>query len=88
MSTSFPPATNATVDPSHDEITPWARELWTEAGQPEGRDDEFWFEGEQRLLVLRQVPKASAVRLTTPAPPVTRAHGAKNATLEKARRPC
>ncbi len=86
MSTSLPSATNATVAPSHDEIAQCARELWTEAGHPEGRDDEFWYEGEQRLLAARQVPNVSAVMVATLAQPVTRATSANEATPEKVRR--
>jgi hypothetical protein len=32
-----------------DEVRARAYKLWDEAGKPEGRIDEFWYEAEQRL---------------------------------------
>lgn len=37
----------------HEEITARARQLWQEAGSPEGRDLEFWLGAEQALHVDR-----------------------------------
>lgn len=34
---------------SDDQIRDRARVLWDEAGQPENRDMEFWFQAEQQL---------------------------------------
>ena len=42
--------------PSHDEIAQCARELWTESGQPEGRDQAIWIEAERRLISERRLP--------------------------------
>jgi Protein of unknown function (DUF2934) len=46
---------------SHDEIAQCARELWTESGQPEGRDQAIWFEAERRLVSERRAPLKPAV---------------------------
>jgi hypothetical protein len=86
MSTSLPSSTNPTVAPSHDEIAQYARELWAEAGQPESRDDEFWFGAEHRLLLARDVPNVSATILATLAQPVTSTNITKNAVQGKVRR--
>jgi len=55
---SFPvtAATATDSNPSHDEIAQCARELWTESGQPEGRDEAIWFEAERRLISERRAP--------------------------------
>jgi hypothetical protein len=34
---------------SHQDIAASARDVWNEKGQPEGRDEEIWFEAERRL---------------------------------------
>ncbi len=86
MSISLPSTTNATVASNHDEIAQCARELWTEAGHPEGHDDEFWFAAEERLLMARQVPNVSAAILAPLAQPVTRTYITKNTAPEKVRR--
>lgn len=36
-------------DPTEEQIRNRARQLWEIAGQPEGRDDEFWHEAEHEL---------------------------------------
>ena len=36
---------------SDDQIRDRARALWDEAGQPEGRDMEFWLTAERQLLL-------------------------------------
>jgi hypothetical protein len=55
--------------PRHDEIAQCARELWTESGQPEGRDEAIWFEAERRLISERRAPLKPAVVLQTAACP-------------------
>jgi hypothetical protein len=35
--------------PSEDDIRARARELWEQAGKPEGRDEEFWHRAEKEL---------------------------------------
>ncbi|CAM2965689.1 DUF2934 domain-containing protein [Rariglobus hedericola] len=35
---------------SHEDISQRARELWSNYGQPEGRDNEIWLEAERQLL--------------------------------------
>jgi hypothetical protein len=34
---------------NHDGIRELAYQLWLDAGQPEGRDDEFWYQAERQL---------------------------------------
>jgi LmbE family N-acetylglucosaminyl deacetylase len=69
MNSSLVTATTATdSNPSHNEIAQCARELWTESGQPEGRDEAIWFEAERRLIAERQAPVKSAVVPQTTAP--------------------
>jgi hypothetical protein len=70
----------STIVPSHDEIARCARGLWSEAGQPHGHDDEFWFEAKHRLLEARQAPNVSAVIFACLAQPVTRANTVKDTT--------
>lgn len=38
-----------TYQPSHEEITRRAQEIWNSEGQPVGRDDEIWLSAEQQL---------------------------------------
>ena len=35
--------------PTHDEISAKAKELWEKAGEPQGRDEEFWLRAELML---------------------------------------
>lgn len=67
------PVTAATAtdsSPSHNEIAQCARELWTESGQPSGRDQAIWFEAERRLISERRTPvKPAAVPQATPPKP-------------------
>ena len=42
------------VHVEHQTIRERAHQLWEEAGKPEGREDEFWYEAE-RLLREEQV---------------------------------
>jgi DUF2934 family protein len=46
------------LGPNEDEIRTYAHQLWEKAGQPEGRDKEFW-EAQQEL---RNQSKSSSVR--------------------------
>jgi hypothetical protein len=70
--------------PTHAEIEQRARELWQEAGQPEGRDVEFWLNAEQSLQFPANVKEETqpAVPPQTPSPqpedaaPATRASAA------------
>ena len=36
-------------EPTHDQISRHAEDLWRERGYPQGRDDEIWLEAEQKL---------------------------------------
>jgi hypothetical protein len=47
------------MDKSKDEIQRRAYELWQQAGEPEGRDDEFYHQAEQEL---RNDDKSSPLR--------------------------
>jgi hypothetical protein len=47
------------VNPAHIDIVRRAYQLWQEAGEPEGRDDEFYHLAEQEL---RNADKSSPVR--------------------------
>lgn len=86
MTTFYSSAMNPAVAPSHDEIAQCAHELWMEAGQPGGRDDEFWLVSEHRLLSDRLVPDESAVILATLSQPITRPRSERYATPAEARR--
>jgi hypothetical protein len=57
----IPTATETNPSPSHDEIAQCARQLWTESGQPEGRDEAIWYEAERRLISERRVPLETAI---------------------------
>ena len=72
MTAAYSLASNSNSAPGHDEIALGARELWTEVGCPEGRDDEFWLEAERRLRSARQEPDGSVAILSTPSQPVAR----------------
>jgi hypothetical protein len=60
------------TNPNHDEIAQCARQLWTESGQPEGRDEAIWFEAERRLISERRPPLKPAVVLQPAACPPSR----------------
>jgi Protein of unknown function (DUF2934) len=79
---SFPvtAATATDLRLSHDEIAQCARELWTESGQPEGRDQAIWFEAERRLISERRAPLKPAVapQATPPKPLPTPVHEKKD----------
>lgn len=55
MSNSENPTT-----PTHEEISARARQLWQTAGEPAGRDDEFWFAAEAELRKDRGKTVATA----------------------------
>jgi hypothetical protein len=46
----------ADLAPSHAEIEQCARELWTNSGRPDGRDEVIWLEAERRLMAARRAP--------------------------------
>jgi hypothetical protein len=43
------------TEPSEEQIRTRAYELWRQAGQPEGRGDEFWQKAEQALRETGQL---------------------------------
>ncbi|MEO6245031.1 MAG: DUF2934 domain-containing protein [Opitutaceae bacterium] len=86
MTTALSPNATPTIVPSHDEIAQCARELWAEAGQPRGRDAEFWLVAEHRLLSACRAPDVSAVILATWSQPVTRPRSERYSTPGEARR--
>ena len=51
---------NDPITPTHDEITARARQLWQTAGQPSGRDEEFWLAAEAELRKDRAKTVATA----------------------------
>jgi hypothetical protein len=64
---NFPPATkgpglsNPSIrrrEPTHDEISAYARTHWDKAGRPEGRDMAFWLEAERKLRSGIDLPTA------------------------------
>ena len=66
-----------TTAPTHHEIAECARELWTQAGRPEGRDAPIWLEAENRLRDARRVPAATDVTSTPPVSATAKAVSAK-----------
>lgn len=56
-----------------------AYRLWQEAGSPDGRDQEFWFQAEIQLspVTSKAAPKAAAKPKTEKAPAKPRATAAK-----------
>jgi hypothetical protein len=48
-STPAPSVVPANLRPSHEEIAGRARQLWSDYGQPSGRDEEIWLEAERQL---------------------------------------
>jgi hypothetical protein len=48
------------LNPSYDEISSRARDLWLSYGSPEGRDEEFWLSAEREL---RNPPMSKSRRL-------------------------
>lgn len=54
MNTSTIEGKNQVLPILDEEISTRARELWMQAGTPEGRDLEFWFAAENELNLERQ----------------------------------
>jgi Protein of unknown function (DUF2934) len=52
-------------EPASAEIQHRAHQLWEQAGRPEGRQDEFWFQAEQELREMEEL------RRQAEAPPPT-----------------
>jgi hypothetical protein len=71
----------ATLAPCQSEIAQCARELWTESGQPDGRDVEIWLEAERRLISARRVPGMIAAASPTPTGQRTSTHTTKNGSV-------
>ncbi|MEO6992089.1 MAG: DUF2934 domain-containing protein [Lacunisphaera sp.] len=71
MSPSLPSVMHSTITPTHEEIAECARQHWTEAGQPQGHDEEFWLEAERRLRLVHEVPDVTGAILATFSQPVT-----------------
>jgi len=46
MTTTHSSPADSTIISDHEEIAKQAHKLWTEAGEPQGRDEEFWLEAE------------------------------------------
>jgi hypothetical protein len=66
---NFPPASNRTGaatqsvrrrEPSHDEISAFARTHWEKSGRPEGQDMAIWLEAERKLRSGIDLPSAEA----------------------------
>ena len=55
MTASGDPAT-----PTHEEISARARQLWQLAGEPAGRDEEFWLGAEAELRKDRELSVSTA----------------------------
>ncbi|MEO6568492.1 MAG: DUF2934 domain-containing protein [Opitutaceae bacterium] len=53
--------------PTHNDISQCARELWTQWGQPTGRDEAIWLEAESRLNDACRNAAAPAVNRRSPA---------------------
>ncbi len=72
--------------PTHEEISHKARELWENYGRPAGRDEEIWFEAERALQTAATAPaSAESTKDTTPPQPArtsvsTRSAGGATAT--------
>ena len=52
-------------EPSNAEIQQRAHQLWEQAGRPEGRDEEFWYQAERELREMEDL------RRQAEAPPPT-----------------
>ena len=44
------PTPSARRQPTHDEVTARAREIWENRGRPQGQDLSIWLEAERKLL--------------------------------------
>jgi hypothetical protein len=79
--------------PSHDEISTKAREIWESYGRPAGRDEEIWLEAERQLQPQSAQNAPAAATETAPASPPSSGSTARamprssgNATPRAARR--
>lgn len=61
----------ATRQPSHEEITHRARELWEQYGCPSDQDEKIWLEAEQQLLGLDATSKELSKSPSPTASPKT-----------------
>ncbi len=59
----------ANRQPTQDEISRKAKELWETYGRPAGRDEEIWLEAERALQSPASNPAAEPTKDITPAPP-------------------
>src|SRR5690606_30461674 len=50
------------IEPSHDDISARAREIWHARNCPVGRDEEIWFEAERQLVAERNARSASPTK--------------------------
>jgi hypothetical protein len=57
-----------TIDPTYDEISERARDLWQSRGKPAGQDTEIWLAAEQELRSRSAKPPAQNANLTDAAP--------------------
>jgi hypothetical protein len=64
----------STENAEHDQIVQRARLLWEQAGQPEGRDLEFWFKAEAEIKAAAQA---------APAAPAAAPEAARSAAVRK-----
>ena len=44
-------------DPTHEEISERAHQLWERAGKPAGQDHDFWLQAERELKEMKDVAK-------------------------------
>jgi len=66
MNTTHASPADSTVISDHEEIAKQAHKLWLEAGEPQGRDEEFWLEAEHYWLHLNdQQSDAPTTALST-----------------------
>ena len=59
---SAKPTTAKGPEPTHEQITERARQIWTERGQPADRDLEHWLEAERQLRGGSSIPAKPANR--------------------------
>jgi hypothetical protein len=62
--------TTRATTPTHEEIAARARTIWEQAGQPDGRDTEFWLQAERELNdTIAQAPGIGAAAAKSPGVP-------------------
>ncbi len=59
---------------NHDDVRERAYQLWLEAGEPEGREQEFWYQAERELAEGGEIDR-SAKRDGIDKPPLMSAAG-------------